>query len=369
MRTTEIYMPLMREAEGHWYWPGSTSPATLLALALLLAAFVYGYRYPAMKADEAIQRIEAVNQLIDQSAQHTQTALSRLQGLMADQPEWLRQVATAQTTELQAQLSMVKPLSKEQILQKAVVQEEQYDQAQQVIAASPFKGLTKLQIPLSAEGKRYLDALEVKRPSRFEYQRISDGLLDALPVLQEGFKLQAQTENMVHRLDVQLSGDKAGIPRPAASAAHQTTDYEPRKQAPELEQPLPSSTSPVDTLSSAIRQAEKNAERQQRQAELEAQNSARLAEREARSVEQKAQREQQKAQRTAIQRQREVERQATAVEEATRRADQESERRVAAAKRQAEAASEAKQRECTASLMARAQCAAQGYNPLTGRKN
>lgn len=143
----------------------------------------------------------------------------------------------------------------------------------------------------------------------------------------------------------------------------------PRKQAPELEQPLPSSTVPVDTLSSAIRQAERNAERQQRQGELEAQSSARLAEREARSAEQQAQREQQKAQRTAIQRQREVERQATAAEEATRRANQESERRVAAAKRQAIAAAEAKQRECTASFMARARCAAQGYNPLTGTKN
>ncbi|KPW87640.1 hypothetical protein SAMN05216596_107149 [Pseudomonas congelans] len=364
MKTTEIYMPLMREAEGHWYWPGSTSPATLLALALLLAAFVYGYRYPAMKADEAIQRIEAVNQLIDQSAQHTQTALSRLQGLMADQPEWLRQVATAQTTELQAQLSLVKPLSKEQILQKAVVQQEQYDQAQQVIAASPFKGLTKLQIPLSAEGKRYLDALEVKRPSRFEYQRLSDGLLDALPVLQEVFKLQAQTENMVHRLDVQLNGDKAGVPGPAAE---QASDYESGEQLYERQQPEPKA--PIDELSSAIRKAERSAEQQKQQAKLEAQNQASQAERDARQAELQAEREQHKAQRLSIQRQRDIERQASVAAEATRRAEQDSERRLAAAKRQSEAAAEAKQRECTASIMARARCAAQGYNPLTGARN
>ncbi|WP_162884963.1 hypothetical protein [Pseudomonas syringae] len=363
MRTTEIYMPLMREAESHWYWPGSTSPATLLALALLLAAFVYGYRYPAMKADEAIQRIEAVNQLIDQSAQHTQTALSRLQSLMADQPEWLRQVATAQTTELQAQLSLVKPLSKEQILQKAVMQQEQYDQAQQVIAASPFKGLTKLQIPLSAEGKMYLDALEVKRPSRFEYQRLSDGLLDALPVLHEGFKLQAQTENMVHRLDVQLNGDKAGAPGPAAE---QASDYKGGEQ-PYGQQSKPKA--PIDELSSAVRKAERNAEQQKQQAKLEAQNQAREAERDARQAELQAEREQQKAQRLSIQRQRDTDRQASVAAEATRRAEQDSERRLAAAKRQSEAAAEAKQKECTASIMARARCAAQGYNPLTGARN
>ncbi|MGE8482642.1 MAG: hypothetical protein ACN6Q5_08595, partial [Pseudomonas sp.] len=120
MKATEIYMPVMREAEGHWYWPGSTSPATLLALALLLAAFVCAYRYPAMKADEAIQHIEAINELSGQSVQRTQAALSRLQVLIADQPEWLRQVAAEQTSNLQAQLSLVKPLSKEQVLQKAV---------------------------------------------------------------------------------------------------------------------------------------------------------------------------------------------------------------------------------------------------------
>ncbi len=102
MMTTEIRMPVMREKEGRWYWPGSTSPATLLALALLLAAVVYAYRYPAMKADEAVQRLEAINALSAQSVQHTEAALSRLQVLIADQPEWLREVATQQTSTLQA---------------------------------------------------------------------------------------------------------------------------------------------------------------------------------------------------------------------------------------------------------------------------
>ena len=358
MNAIVINMPVMREAEGHWYWSGATSPATLLALALLLTAFVCAYRYPAMKADEAIQRIDAINELSGQSVKRTQAALSRLQVLIADQPEWLRQVAAEQTSNLQEQLSLVNPLSKEQVLQNAVAQQKRYDQAHQLIEESPFKGLTKTQVPLSVEGKTYLSALEVKRPSRFNYQRLSDGVLDALPVLQEGFKIQAQTENLVHRLDLQLNGDKASALGPAAATAQQATDY------PKLEQSRPSPAASVDTLNDAIRQAERNAKRQQRQAELEARSLARLAEREALSTEQQVQRGQQKAQRLAVQRQRVDERQATAALEATLRADL----RVAAARRQVVAAAEAKQKECTASLVARARCAAQGYNPLTGTK-
>ena len=363
MKAIAINMPVMREAEGHSYWPGATSPATLLALALLLTAFVCAYRYPAMKADEAIQRIEAINELSDQSVKRTQAALSRLQVLIADQPEWLRQVAAEQTSNLQEQLSLVNPLSKEQVLQKAVAQQERYNQAQQLIEESPFKGLTKQQVPLSVEGKTYLSALEVKRPSRFDYQRLSDGVFDALPVLQEGFKLQVQTENLVHRLDLQLNGDKASALGPAAATAQQATDY-PSELPPKFVQSRPSPAASVDTLNDAIRQAERNAKRQQRQTELEARNLARLAEREALRTEQQVQRGQQKAQRLAVQRQRVDERQATAALEATRRADL----RVAAARRQAVAAAEAKQKECTATLVARARCAAQGYNPLTGTK-
>ena len=366
MMTTEIRMPVMRETEDRWYWPGSTSPATLLALALLLVAVVYAYRYPAMKTGEAAQRLEAINALSAQSVQHTEAALSRLQVLIADQPEWLREVATEQTSNLQAQLSRIKAPSPERVLQKAAEQQEKYDQAQQLIETSPFKNLTKQQVPLSVEGKLFLSALEVKQPSRFDYQRLSDGVLDALPVLQEGFKLQAQTETLVHRLDVQLNGDKAGALGPAA-VAEQTSGYYDREQQSEPQQPTPSAS--IDTLISAIRKAGRDAERQEQRAKLEAQNQARQVERDARQAKQQSEREQQKAQRLSIQRQRDTDRQASAAVEATRRAEQDSEHRLAAAKRQSEAAAEAKQRECTASIMARARCAAQGYNPLTGAKN
>jgi hypothetical protein len=362
MMTTEIRMPVMREAKGRWYWPGSASPATLLALAVFLAAVVFAYRYPAMKADEAVERLEAINELSAQSMQHTQEAISRLQVLIANQPEWLRQVVAEQTSNLQAQLSRVKPLSKDQALQKAAAQQEKYDQARQLIETSPFKGLTEQQVPLSIEGKLFLKALKVKRPSRFDYQRLSDAVLDALPVLKEGFQLQAQTENLAHRLDVQLNGDKAGSLGPAAAAALQAAESRGYEQKPDLQPPQAKPSAPIDTLSSAILKAQRTAELRDRQAELETQNRARQAERD-------AQREQQKAERLSVQRQRDTERQASLAVEATRKAEQNSERRLAAAKRQAEASAEAKQRECTASLIARARCAAQGYNPLTGTKN
>ena len=356
MRTLEHYLPVMREADGRWYWPRASSIGTLVAVALLLVAFVYAYRYPAMKTEAAAQRLERFNALTLQSTQNTQVALSRLQVLVTNQPEWLRDLVTEQVGNLHAHLSLVKPLARAQVLQQAQAQQEAYEKAQQLIEASPFKGLTKQQVPLSIEGKAYLNALEVERPSRFDYQRLSDGVLDALPILQAGFKLQAQAESLAHQLDVQLNGEKATPPGPAAATA---------KQAPadlQNEQPADQPGVPINALTSALRQAERDAERQQRQAQLEVQNQQLQAEREARQAEQRAQR-------AAAQQQRDAERQAKAAADAKQRAEREAERQAAAAQRQAEAAAETKRRECTASLMARAKCAAQGYNPLTGMKN
>ncbi|MGL4319180.1 MAG: hypothetical protein ACRCTL_21505 [Pseudomonas sp.] len=363
MRTLEQYLPVMREADGRWYWPRSSSIGTLVAVALLLVAIVYAWRYPTMKTEEAAQRLERFNELTLQSTQHTQAALSRLQVLVANQPEWLRDLAAEQVGNLHAHLALVKPLTRAQVLQQAQAQQEAYESAQQLIEASPFNGLTKQQVPLSTEGKAYLDALEVQRPSRFDYQRLSDGVLDALPILQAGFKLQAQAETLAHQLDLRLNGDKATPLGPAATTA---------QQAPaelQSEQPAVQPDVPINALTSALRQAERDAERQQRQAELEVQNQQHQAEREDRQAEQQAQRKQQQAQRAAAQQQRDAERLAKAAAEARQRAERETERQAAAAQRQAQAAAEAKRRECTANLVARAKCAAQGYNPLTGMRN
>jgi len=369
MRTLEQYLPVMREADGRWYWPRSSSIGTLIAVALLLVAIAYAYRYPAMKTEEAAQRLERFNALTLQSTQNTQAALSRLQVLVADQPEWLRDLTAKQVGSLHAHLALIKPLTRTQVLQQAQAQQEEYDKAQQLIENSPFKGLKEQQIPLSVEGKAYLGALEVKRPSRFDYQRLSDGVLDALPALRAGFKLQAQAESLAHQLDLRLNGDKAAPLGLAAVTAQQApTDLQSEESA-EQAQPRFTSSVPINTLTSALRQAEKDAKRQQRQAELEVKNQQHQAEREARQAEQQAQRKQQQAKRAAAQQQRDTKRQAKAAAEAKQRAERKAERQAAAEQRQVQVAKEAKQRECTANLMARAKCAAQGYNPLTGIKN
>lgn len=366
MNTLEQYFPVMREAAGRGYWPRASSISTLAAVVLFLVAVVYAYRYPTMKTEEATQRLERFNALTLQSAEHTQAALSRLQVLVADQPDWLRDLTAEQVANLNAHLALIKPLDKAQVLQQAQTQQEAYDNAQQHIEASPFKGLTKQQVPLNIEGIAYLDALEIKRPSRFDYQRISDGVLNAIPILQAGFELQVQAENLTHQLDVRLNGEKAA-PLGVAAITAQQAPINPQSMQPA--QPALAPSASINTLTDALRQAEKDAERQQRQAQQEAKNQQLQAERETRQVEQHAQRKQQQAQRAAAQQQRDTERQAKTAAEAKLRAEKDAERLAEAEKRQLQAAVEAKRRECTASFVSRAKCAAQGYNPLTGIRN
>lgn len=364
MRTLEQYLPAMREAQGRWYWPRTSTVAPMVAIALLLVAFVYAYRYPTMKAEEAALRLERFNVLTLDSAQKTQAALTRLQALVAEQPEWLREVVTEQVGTLNAHLVLIQPLTREQVLHQAQAQQEAYEKAQQLIEASPFKGLTKQQVPLSAEGKAYLDALEIERPSRFDYQRLADGVISALPTLQAGLKLQAQAEILAHELDVRLNGDKAATATQTIAPVAEAL----RPVAGSTQQ-VAKSDVPINALTSALRQAEREAERQQRQAALAAESQQRRLERAAIQAELQEQRRQQQAQRTAVQQQRDSERQARAAAEARQRAERDAERQAAAEQRQAQATIEAKKRECTASLVARAKCAAQGYNPLTGMKN
>ena len=171
MNTMDNYLPVLREANGRWYWPPSSSIGTLIAIALLAVAIAYAHHYPTMKTDEATQRLERFNSLTMQTLQGTQTAVARLQTLSAGQPEWLRNLTSEQIRNLNARLALIKPLNKGEVLEQAQAEQKKYDQAQQLIEGSPFKGLTVKQVPLSIEGKAYLDALEIQRPSRFDYQR------------------------------------------------------------------------------------------------------------------------------------------------------------------------------------------------------
>lgn len=365
MRTADQYMPVMREAQGRWYWPSFSSAGVVLAMILLSAAVVYAYRYPAMKTAEAAHRLESINSLSHESAQHAQAALSRLQALAIDQPDWLREVVSGQVGSFQAQLSLVKPPTMDQILESAKARQEAFDSAQSLIETSPFNGLKKEQIPLSDEGKAYLNALDVESPSRFDYQRLSDGVGDALNVLQSGFKLQAQAEALAHQLDLQLNGEKAA-PLGTAAAALLATPVE--LQSEKAVPPSAPGAKP-EVLTSALRKAQREAEQLQRNAALELQREQQQAEREARQTEMQAQRKQQQEQRAEAQQQRNEARQAKAAADARQRAEREAERQALAEQRYAQAAAEAKRKECTANLVARARCATQGYNPLTGTRN
>lgn len=367
MKTLDQYMPTMREAGGRWFFPRTSIVGTGVAVALLVSAVVFAYRYPTVKADEAAQRLERFNALTAQATAGTQTALSRLGVLVADQPEWLQKVTAEQTANIQGLLAQVQPLTQAQVLQQAEAQQVAWDDAQRLIAASPFKGLKREQIPLNEEGKAYLAALEVQRPSRFNYQRLADGINLALPALQAAIRLQAEAETLAHRLDVKLNGDDAAPLGSAAAAAlgqpATAAPVRPRAQFVSAPPAPAAATAPAirgatDSLSAAMREAEREAQRQQQEAETAAQRA-----------EQQAQRKQQEAQRAAARQQREAEAKAKAAAAAEERAKREAERQAEQQRIAAQRAAEAKQRECTSSLMARAKCAAEGYNPLTGVKN
>ncbi|MBD4975579.1 hypothetical protein GUF58_08355, partial [Xanthomonas citri pv. citri] len=112
-----------------------------------------------------------------------------------------------------------KPVDPDRILADAAKQQDAYDKAQAIIAASPFKGLKTEQIPLTAEGKAYLAALDVQPPARFEYQRLTDGVGTLLKVYRIALQVQGEAEKFAHSIDVRINGDKAGpAPEPVIDA-------------------------------------------------------------------------------------------------------------------------------------------------------
>ena len=359
MRTLNQYMPTMRETAGRWFFPRSSIVGTGVAVALLVCAVVFAYRYPTVKTDEAAQRLERFNALTAQATAGTQNALARLSTLAVGQPEWLQKVTNDQTASIQGLLSQVQPLTQAQILQRAEAQQVAWEAAQTLIAGSAFNGLKDDQIPLGEEGKAYLAALNVPRPSRFDYLRLADGIDLALPALKAAIRLQTEAEALTHRLDVKLNGDKAiplnSAPVPALeNPGRLANPVLPPKSALEG----PSSQGSIDAVDTAIRKAEREAKQQQQAAETAAQRE-----------EQQAQRKLQVAENAAKRQQRESEAKAKAAAGAEERAKRQAERQAEQQRLAAQRAVEAKQRECTSSLMARAKCAAQGYNPLTGSKN
>lgn len=363
MKTLSQYMPTMREAKGRLFFPLTSMLGTGAALVLLACAVSYAYRYPAVQAEEAAQRLEHFNGLTIKTTQGTQSALTRLTALVAEQPEWMREMIAKEAVKIMADMALIQPLSKELVLQQAQAQQNDYNAAQALIDASAFKGLDAKLIPLTADGKAYLAALKVRPPARFEYQRLADGSTSALDVLRAGLLLQERAEVLAHKIDVKINGDKA---QPLGVTASPLLESARLHEVTELAVPAPV-PAPVSALS-ALEQAERDAEQQQRQAALEVEQQQRKAEQEAQRAKQQAQRKQQQAQLAAERLKAAEERQARAAADAVQRAERDAQRKVEAEQARAAAAAEAKMRECTASLVARTLCAAQGYNPLTGRK-
>lgn len=346
MNTLAQYMPALREASGRYYLPARVTVSVIVSAALLVLGLTAALRYPVYRTQQAIAELASYNALITEANAGTQTALGRLDGLLATQPEWVQSSTRRTADKLREQLAGAVPVDPAKVLADAEAQQRAYDEAQAVIAASPFKGLEKRQIPLTPAGKAYLAALDVKAPARFEYQRLADGVALLLKVYRTAATVQNEAEMLAHRLDAKVNGAAAAGPAPEPMEA--APDVDRKRERPVLESiidggeaseparprmglaPLvPLGAKPAGSGGDADRQREAD---RQRRAELREQEAARKAKAEAEAAELEA---------------------------------------AAAAAREQEAAAaavEAKKQECTRNLLTRAKCAREGYNPITGEK-
>lgn len=403
MNTLDQYLPAVKEAPGRLYFPGHAVIGVVLGVALLVGAGSAALRYPAKKTAQAVQLLADYGQRTAQSIQGANAALQRTQALLVDQPEWLQKSTLDQIARLQAKLQKLPAqATPESAIAAATKRKEAYDQARQLIAASPFRDLDDKQVPLTAEGKALLEARKVQPPDRFRYQQLMTGATGQLDALRSALRLQGEAETLAHRIDVRVNGDKAQPLGEQASLSSDAPDQSPdsdddvdpndrdavkarimelfkrAKEAENARNPRSSiepAASPASSLGrdpsvesgggvstspapvDPVAAAEAKAQVQQREAQRQAAAAEAKAKRDAERAERDTQRQAQAQQREAERAQQEQARQAAAAErEAQRQAD--------AAKR----AEEAKRRECTASLVARLRCTKDGYNPITGRK-
>jgi hypothetical protein len=345
MNTLAQYMPALREASGRYYLPARVTVSVIVSAALLVVGLTAAFRYPVYKTQQAIAQLASYNALITEANASTQTALGRLDGLLATQPEWVQSSTRRTADKLREQLAGAVPVDPAKVLADAEAQQRAYDEAQAIIAASPFKGLEKRQIPLTPAGKAYLAALDVKAPARFEYQRLADGVALLLKVYRTAATVQNEAEMLAHRLDAKVNGAAAAGPAPEPMEAAPEVDR--KRERPVLDsilnggeasEPAPkrmglSPLVPLGAKPAGNGDAERQREAErQRRAELREQEAARKAKAEAEAAELEA---------------------------------------AAAAAREQEAAAAAvaaKKQECTRNLLTRAKCAREGYNPVTGEK-
>ncbi|MBD1528450.1 hypothetical protein GUF72_21485 [Xanthomonas citri pv. citri] len=399
MNTLDQYMPAMREAPGRFYLPTRATVAAIVSAVLLVGGMTYAFRYPAMKAQEAIAHLSTYNGLISKANADTEAAIARLQGLLDGQPEWVQDAARKTIATVRTRLADAKPVDPDRILADAAKQQDAYDKAQAVIAASPFKGLKTEQIPLTAEGKAYLAALDVQPPARFEYQRLTDGVDTLLKVYRIALQVQGEAEKFAHSIDVRINGDKAGpAPEPVIDATpampsglfgKSRADRSKADDESVLRQMIEEAAGGAAAKSdrptaqprgglgldlgagpfgATVRKPTEQAPDPVAEAERQQQQEARRQQADADRAKAQAAREEAARQRAAQQQTLAAERAKAQAEADAARQRLQAERQAQQAERERQAAAEAKRRECTRSIISRAKCATEGYNPLTGEK-
>lgn len=389
MNTLAQYLPAMREAPGRIYFPGHAVVGLTLAAVLVVSAGVLAMRYPTNKAQEAITLLGEYGGRTLATAQGVNAALDRTRALLSDQPEWFQKATLQQVDALQEKLQAIPSLAiptPEQVIAQARARQLAYDQAQQLIAASPFRDLPDDQVPLTAEGKQLLEARKVEPAERFEYQQLMTGAVVQLATLRTALELQAKAQTLAHQIDVRINGDKAAPLGEIAAGfiAHPPQEVEPSAPATTerdshkldfgamwesgTDRSRQGAKQTPATAVDPLAAAEARALAEQQEAERQAAATERQAKAAAAAAQAKARRN---AERAEWEAKRQAAAEQQAIEQAQREAQrlaQQAEQEAAQQARAAEAAAKAKAAECTSSIPARIRCASQGYNPLTGEK-
>ena len=394
MNTLDQYLPAVKEAPGRLYFPGHAVIGVVLGVVLLVGAGMAAMRYPQAKAAEATQLLAEYGKRTVQTIDGANSALHRTQALLADQPEWMQKSTLEQIARIQVKLQKLPTVATpESAIADAGKRQAEYDQAQKTIAASPYRDLETKLVPLTAEGRELLEARKIEPPERFRYQQLMVGALGQLDTLRSALRLQAEAENLAHRIDVRVNGEDKAQPlgetaaaMAGAVAARDNDDdvdlTDPQAVKDRFRELLQRGNQARGADRDAIKARLEDLVAGAKQAQAAEQDRANTSPDPAPEHDSAADRARQAEARRAAEAaakaeraEREAKRQAQAQEREAERVKREETRQEAEAereaKRQAEAAkraAEAKQRECTSSLIARLKCAKEGYNPVTGRK-
>lgn len=374
------YMPQLQETRAKFYFPVRSMIGWGVMLALLVVSLVWARQYPINRTIEAEARIVQLAERLEASRKKSIDALALVRQAL-EAKGMTAENSARMTAAIAAQLEKLQPVTVAMLDEFSDRQAKAYQEAQQVIASSAYKGVPVRDLPLTAEAEKYRQALEVDAPAPLRYLRLEDGASKALAMLSHAVTLQGQAEQMWARFaprdangqvnygevaTAQRERGTAGAGRAdrgrkganKAPAPGQASDWSSflselgkgKDEAPaEGEAPTSDAMPALPVMPASVQENPVDAAQREFEAE-----QRRQADAERRQVE--AEKRQQQQQAMAEQRrQQEAERQARAKVEAERQA-----------KAKAEAAEKRRQQECTSSIFSRLNCAAQGRNPVTG---